>query len=212
MDKYDYDNPFPTRFRALMDGEITTPAKIQSIGQKHIAELLDCSRQTVGRYADGTGYPNILHLQKIAKYYQVSCDWLVGIDTYVTKDIEETSSKYGLNQNALLKLEELALNPFTEQGKYMEGSVPVIELINNLLNEDIENGVLNAIVEYLSADTLYTIEQFDLQNVDDNDAAYKLKEKVKKVDKTLLDTSLFFNLQVKLKQLKEKLNPITNYK
>lgn len=212
MDDYDFDSPFPTKFRALLKGDLSTPAKRQVTPQRDIAKILGCSRQTIGRYADGKGCPDIIDLQKIAKYYEVSCDWLLGNDTYITKEIEEISVAYGLKEDTLLKLKDIAFNPFTESGKYMMGSVTIIELLNNLVSEDIENGVLNAIAGYLSADTLYTIDSYDLQNVTDTDQAYKLKEKVKEVDKILLDTSLFFNIQVKLKQLKEKLHPITKYK
>ena len=94
----------------------------------------------------------------------------------------------------------------------MDGSVPVIELINYLLNEDSENGVLIAISNYLTSDTLYTIDGYDLQSINDNDEAYKLKEKVHEVDNTLLDTSLFFDIQVELKLLKDKPHPVTHYK
>lgn len=213
MNDYGFDSYFPTRFRALLDGKIDTPANRSSMTRTEFADkVLYCSRQTVGRYADGTGCPNIVDLQRIANYYQVSCDWLLGNDSCITKDIEEVSSTYGLKEHSLLKLKNMAYNPFTEGGKYMIGSVPIIELINDLINDDIGNGVLNSIVEYLSADTLYTIDYYDLQSVNNNDEAYKLKEKVKEVDKTLLDTSLLFNIQVKLKQLKERLHPATNYK
>lgn len=213
MDNYDCNSSFPTRFRALLEAKIETPANRSEITRKEFAEkVLYCSRQTISRYAEGKTPPNILDLQAIAKYYQVSCDWLLGIDTCVTKDIKEISSIYGLNEYALLKLKKLAYNPFTEQGKYMGGSVPVIELINYLLNEDSENGVLIAISNYLTSDTLYTIDGYDLQSINDNDEAYKLKEKVHEVDNTLLDTSLFFDIQVELKLLKDKPHPVTHYK
>ena len=57
-----------------------------------------------------------------------------------------------------------------------------------------------------------TIDFNDLEAIDNNDFAYKLKERLKLVDSTVLDISLLFDIQSKLKQLKENLNSLTNYR
>ncbi|NMB96041.1 MAG: helix-turn-helix transcriptional regulator [Clostridiaceae bacterium] len=211
-EEYGYDSPFPKRFRALTEGKVLSSSYTQKISQKELAEKLNLTRQTIGRYADGTTQPNITALQKIADFFQVSCDWLIGKDIYTKKEYEEISYKYGLSEGALKKLEELALNPFTEEGRYVKGSVPLIELVNTLIEENSNNGLLDSIIEYLYADKIYTIDFNDLEAIDNNDFAYKLKERLKLVDSTVLDISLLFDIQSKLKQLKDNLNSLTNYR
>lgn len=71
---------------------------------KEVADSLGISRATLGFYEDGSRKPDIEILYKIAKYYNVSADYLLGIsDTPSTdQDIKTLSDNFGINlQNAI---------------------------------------------------------------------------------------------------------------
>ena len=46
--------------------------------QENIATLLNCSRSTYSRYEEGNRMIDIYNLIKLAEYYDVSLDYLVG--------------------------------------------------------------------------------------------------------------------------------------
>lgn len=55
--------------------------------QKEVAGDLNILAQTYSRYENDLRYPNIEQLIKIAEYYNVSTDYLLGIDkTYIDKN------------------------------------------------------------------------------------------------------------------------------
>lgn len=73
---YDFNSPFPTILRKL----------IEEYGTKQdvIAEKCNVKRQTVAQWKDGNTCPDILSLKKIAEFYNVSTDYLLGLSTNPT--------------------------------------------------------------------------------------------------------------------------------
>lgn len=65
-----YNAPFPSNLRALLDERKSTITAL--------ARELGITRQAVSQYADGTGQPNADKLKRIANYFDVSTDWLLG--------------------------------------------------------------------------------------------------------------------------------------
>lgn len=61
--------PFTERFNKIVEGET----------KKDIAEKVGTTRQTVGNWLSGAFVPDIYALQKIAKAYNVSADYLIGL-------------------------------------------------------------------------------------------------------------------------------------
>lgn len=53
----------------------------KNMTQKEVAEALDMPKSTYAHYEDGSNEPKISVLIKIADYYNVSVDWLVGAET-----------------------------------------------------------------------------------------------------------------------------------
>ena len=90
-----YFGAFPTRLRGLIESRKTTITAL--------ANILKISRQSVSQYQDGTGQPNVDKLCKIAKHFNVSTDYLVGLsdvesaNTTVRNICEET----GLSEKAV---------------------------------------------------------------------------------------------------------------
>lgn len=71
MDVQDkYNAPFPSNLRTLLEERKST---ITALSRE-----LGISRQAVSQYADGTGQPNADKLKRIADFFNVSVDWLLG--------------------------------------------------------------------------------------------------------------------------------------
>lgn len=62
---------FPTRLRLLLDRKGETQGKL--------ADAIEVHRQSIGQWKDGTTVPDIYALKKIAGYYKVSADYLLGL-------------------------------------------------------------------------------------------------------------------------------------
>lgn len=65
-----FNAPFPTRLRALMDEKEET--------QESVAQVADKTRQTISQYVNGISEPSYDTLVKIADYFDVSTDYLLG--------------------------------------------------------------------------------------------------------------------------------------
>lgn len=72
----------------------------RNISQVELAEALFVSKQSVSNWENGNIMPSVDMLVKIAKYFSVSTDFLLGLSH------EETISTYGLSpeQTAHIKL------------------------------------------------------------------------------------------------------------
>ena len=67
---YGFDSAFPKRLRFLMECANTT--------QDSLAECLGITRQCVAQWKDGKTKPDIYYLDKIADFFDVSTDYLLG--------------------------------------------------------------------------------------------------------------------------------------
>jgi transcriptional regulator with XRE-family HTH domain len=65
-----FNAPFPTRLRTLMDSKGET--------QESVAKAADKTRQTISQYVNGISEPGYDTLVKIADYFDVSTDYLLG--------------------------------------------------------------------------------------------------------------------------------------
>lgn len=93
-----YDNVFSTRLRELM--------KKNRITQQQLSEKVDCSRQAISQYMDGSNAPNIDKLYNIARYFNVSADYLMGLSDFASTDTDITAiCEYtGLSENAVYRI------------------------------------------------------------------------------------------------------------
>lgn len=67
---------FPTRLRQLMEE--------RKITQKVLAEAVGVRPQTISLYTIGQSYPDVNGLRKIAEFFNVSADWLLGLTEHQT--------------------------------------------------------------------------------------------------------------------------------
>lgn len=101
-----YKMPFPTALRALMHEKPTTT-------QEKLAEITGKTRQTVSQYVNGISEPGYDTLVKIADYFDVSVDYLLGR----TKDRRKEPSVYdkiGLSEDSvsILRLSHQAMKSY----------------------------------------------------------------------------------------------------
>ena len=94
----DYNSPFAIRFRELLKQTKTTLPVL--------AEVVGVSRQAIGQWKDGNTLPDIVSLTRIADYFNVSADYLLG-----RSDVERLDSSGKLNAACeVTGLSEKAIN------------------------------------------------------------------------------------------------------
>lgn len=101
-DEYNYYSVFPTRLRGLL-GQA-------NIKQDDLASFCSVRRQSVAQWKDGNTRPDILSLRKIAEFFKVSTDYLLGISDNPTndKDLNAVCEYIGLEQNATKKIKAIS--------------------------------------------------------------------------------------------------------
>ena len=93
-----YDRIFPKRLRSLME--------TKNVTQQELGEYLQKTRQAIGYYADGSSSPDWKTLVKIAQYFKVTTDYLLGLtDTpALNADIRQVADYTGLWGTAISML------------------------------------------------------------------------------------------------------------
>ncbi|MGN0529103.1 MAG: helix-turn-helix domain-containing protein [Eubacterium sp.] len=141
IDKYKqidrFNNPFPKRFRKLM-GEMT---------QEKLSKELGVSRQTVSNYYNGKSEPDYNMLVKIARYFNVSTDYLTGKTDVKADDItlQQVCEYSGLSETAINKLTNKSLYRgdeyrFINQIIEHENFIDLLDLITaHIWNKDINH-------------------------------------------------------------------------
>ena len=117
-----YDSVFATRLRELMESHKTT--------QKELSEVVGTTRQAISQYADGSVQPNVEKLYKMASYFKVSSDWLIGKNDIKTPDTDSIiiHDITGLSDGAIEVLRKY---------RYDDTKNPV-PIINFLLEQEVQ--------------------------------------------------------------------------
>ena len=90
-----YENPFAETLRLIMDEH---PHSGEKTTQKTLAKAIGIRPQTVSLYMDGSTQPTADNLYKIAKYFDVSVDYLL---TGVSAENRELHRQLGLSEDAV---------------------------------------------------------------------------------------------------------------
>ena len=124
-----YNAPFPERLRELIESKKTTITAL--------ANELHISRQAVSQYADGSTQPNLERLVEIAKYFNVSTDWLLGLTDELSTDVDAQRVRRitGLSADAVEKLSKI------------KNKRPQIDVINFLITN---HKLIRMITNYFS--------------------------------------------------------------
>ena len=95
-DVYGYDSTFPTILRELL----------MDTTQEKLASYCGVQRQSIAQWKDGKTKPDIVSLKRIAEFFNVSTDYLLGLTECPTSDKDEAfiCEYTGLSADAVNKL------------------------------------------------------------------------------------------------------------
>ena len=103
---------FPRRLRELMEAN--------KITQEALASCLGIRRQTVSLYKSGQSKPDVDQLYKIARFFRVSSDYLIGISDIQSTDadVQQVCEFSGLSENVVNQLRDWKNSPRNKDGLY----------------------------------------------------------------------------------------------
>ena len=120
----------PTNLRAIMTEKRCTQAQV--------GEVVGVTRQAVSAYLNGTSSPDWEALVKIADYFEVSVDWLLGRSDVrsACEDVIAACKYTGLKQDTLEAIsDEIKRNPL------------MAELLNHLF---LDAGLIDCLVKLIA--------------------------------------------------------------
>lgn len=99
---------FQTRLKQLMDS--------RGLNNKSLADDVNITTAALSRYLTGHRTPDLKYVVKLAEYFGVSVDWLIGIndDRYevLPQDIQEIAYLYSLADSDDRKVVQAVLNKY----------------------------------------------------------------------------------------------------
>lgn len=111
---FDYQSKFSTKLRDLIEEKGITKQKL--------SEEIGVSRQAISQYCDGSTVPNADKFLKIAEFFDVSLDYLVGktesktpVDSVEGELVRAICDYTGLNEKSVHTLECCRKNEFTTE-------------------------------------------------------------------------------------------------
>lgn len=138
-----YNAPFPSNLRAIINEKDTTITAL--------ARELGITRQAVSQYADGTGQPNADKLTRIADYFGVSTDWLLGRAGGVKSldaDIVGAGKYTGLSEKAINYLHSIY-----DQKRQLE-------VISGIISDNLFPAMINYVLELMAAKMELEVERW----------------------------------------------------
>ncbi len=104
-----YNSDFPRTLRTLMEN------RVPSVTQSELGKAIGKTRQAVGYYSDGSSSPDWETLVKIADFFNVSVDYLLGRTRIMSPDASlRSASEYtGLSEKAITAF--LRMNQFPDR-------------------------------------------------------------------------------------------------
>lgn len=117
--------------------DLIAEKKKQGISQRTQADNINIDVSSLSNYANGKQLPTAEILFKIAKYYNCSMDYLLGINNIRNIDCEEIaiSKKLGLSEKSIEKLKKYHEDYFFKDFQYMQ---LINFLIENLTYDDLK--------------------------------------------------------------------------
>ncbi len=84
--------------------------KYNKITQKQLGNHLKITEQTVSKYETGVSEPNIEMIIEIAKFFNVTIDYLLGNDNFtktIDSEVSEHISSKNISEDDILRLREI---------------------------------------------------------------------------------------------------------
>lgn len=185
-----------TKLSELIGQRINGLLAANEVKQKDLAQYLGIRDNIVSYFCSGTRVPNTEQIKRIAEYFKVSADYLLGIsDTPSTdKDIKGVSDYTGLNErfiNLFLKDELLSkryfldfINSIGESDTlsddfdsmlfYLNDYITAVKKIQTIQKETEEEPFETFLLDGIAADISAAIDERDI-------AKYRVEDKFKKI-------------------------------
>jgi transcriptional regulator with XRE-family HTH domain len=130
-----WNKPFPTRLRGLMDDTKTTQAAL--------AGVVGMTRQGIALYASGQTTPDIETFVKIADFFGVSYEYLLGKSNAKKRENVDIHERTGLSDDAIESL--ISLNhiindsegiSLVDESSLVDDSKRILKVINFILGHE----------------------------------------------------------------------------
>ena len=104
------NNTYDSRIAEKANTPLARWLQDRATNPKALAEYLGVSVQAVNQYKQGTAYPKTENLIKIAEYFQISVDYLLGFTDVPNRDttIQAVCDYTGLSESAVKQLKALS--------------------------------------------------------------------------------------------------------
>jgi transcriptional regulator with XRE-family HTH domain len=175
-----YNNPFAANMRLLMD--------LRGVSQQELADFIGVTRQAVSAYSLGISLPDISKFEKIADYFDVSTEYLLGRTDVMRADIEKQaiSAILQLSEEAINKILELQEDFSLEQSiendwkLAIKEKIPLADMFSGWLEAADLNKLMSNLFRTMEAAANaqasgYHPESYQLDE-EDKDAAFNLKK------------------------------------
>ena len=195
-----YDSIFSSRLRLLLNKK--------KISKQTLADIIGISRQAISQYCDGSTIPNADKLTEIAKYFNVSLDYLAGLSDVSTVDvnIQGICNQTGLSERAVKE----ALPRYKT---VLFQNVSVTDSLNFIINSDLDEktSLLYKLRDYITI-TAKTNKSFYIQDngtiIDNenskNDELWESLTVANISFEKLIETALFTELMQDIRKLREQ--------
>lgn len=118
----------------------------KQISQTELAAILNISNRTISMYEQGNSEPNVETLAKIAAYFYVSTDYLIGITNSRNPDNRSISDELNLSDEAVDILKEFPLTISKTNG------ISLSDILNAIVINPKFKKLLKSILLYISRD------------------------------------------------------------
>lgn len=169
---FDYKDPFPSRFRNLIEEKGTT--------LDVLAAEFNTTRQTVSNWQNGVTVPDAVSICDIARYFGVTTDYLLGLTDVKTieTDVRAVAEYTGLSQKAISTLQDhylsktiewgryrrMVLNEFLENTELIKEFTNFLVLFRNFAGKKVEYSILSSKYYMRDATDDMDLYQFKVQN------------------------------------------------
>lgn len=108
--------------------------------QREVAEGIGTTHQSLGRYESGKRKPDLDIIERMAVYFEVSADYLLGLNSDPTPDfqIQAASALTGLSQTVIEQLIEIRM------GESMQNVDVLLDYIVGALTPEFLQGIIDA--------------------------------------------------------------------
>lgn len=108
------------------------------MSQEEFGKLLGLSRNSIYNYENDKRTPSVEDLIKISKSFNVSTDWLLGLDDVQSRDydVHEICNKLGISERAVKRIRKITSPKYNPPGILDEEDARRIALLNIFLESD----------------------------------------------------------------------------